>query len=564
MKQRLFFVFFSLMQCFYSFGMQLDVVRVGPANCTVFKMNNKALIYDCGYSSGNWISSGRFAYDKRILFSNIMRGIEEVGIVISHDDADHKNLLPAISEFLGEKRKFVINITNQDTLPVVDLCQLQMFFGSDFRVYPIIPDFRGDTRSITTNDKSLILKIAGVTGEGEGYSFLMTGDATKKTFDKIAVRQVISWDNPSIVDNAQYWKDSITNLFTDVVCFMPAHHGTDTENSLVWSDYVLRHSSFPVLTIISSDPSVRNQSPTLQTICSLNDMIVSNLQRTENYKKYFCVPHDIDCYYEAFSIVDDSLKFTEDNSLQVIKYPSLHGGFIVPMFVTSNSQSGIYTISLNHDLSMTLFDNTVQLYGMHHDADFTLLSGVCTAYMHYYSQKKLDSLGYHAALLQDNIEQELVAAKGENFGSYLETFIRNQTAIIRKTKILSYLSKVIPLLQDVIESTAAPLDDLQHFNRSNLYDIDKPFGREYLQFLFDSILKPEDVPPQDILSVLFAHYFQKDIDFSNSMLIDAAVSALRTQYPGVNDSNFGDFLTLIGVANERNPYQEFLYSRIVQ
>ena len=171
---------------------------------------------------------------------------------------------------------------------------------------------------------------------------------------------------------------------------MPAHHGTETEGSLAWSDHVLNDSKFPVLTVISSDPSVRNQSPTLQTISILNGAIVSNLQRTAIDKKYFCIPHDIDCYYEAFSIVDDSLKSAEDSNFQVIKYPSFHEGFIVPLFVTSNSQSGIYTISLNHDLSVTLFDNTVQVYGYNmHGVDHMLLSGVCTAYMHYICSKEI-------------------------------------------------------------------------------------------------------------------------------------------------------------------------------
>lgn len=537
MKQRLFFVFFSLIQCFYLFAMQLDVVKVGPANCTIFKMGNRALIYDCGYSTGKWMYHGNFTTEKSALFTNIMKNIEEVGIVISHDDVDHKNLLPAIDDFLGEKIKFKINITNQSDLPVDDLCKLQMFFGSNFRVYPIIPDFRSDTIRITTNDKSLILKIAGVTREGEGYSFLMTGDATKKTFDKITAGEVISWNNPSIEDNNKYWNAGITNLFTDVVCFMPAHHGADTEDSLIWSVNVLQNSIYPVLTIISSDPLVRNQSPTLQTICYLNDWIVSNLQKTENYKKYFCVPHDIDCYYEAFSIVDDSLKFAEDSDLRVIKYPSFHKGLIVPMFVTSNSQSGIYTISLNHDLSVTLFDNTVQLYGMRHDVDCRLLSGVCTAYMRCYAFKKQQE-AYH---LFDLLQKGVVTFIGDDFGN----FVANQKAVIKNTKILSYLTKIITLLDTVMKETANPFADIQD-------------GSE----LLDTV--PPQASPQQILFVLFNCYFRHSIELPNNMIVTAAVNSLRTQYQEMNDDNFCHFLTSIGVANEKEPYQEFLYSKIAQ
>jgi hypothetical protein len=111
--------------------MKLDVVKVGPANCTIFKSKNKALIYDCGYSTGQWIAGKQFTTAKKDLFTHIMRNIEEVGIVISHDDNDHKNLLPTLRLFLGEKLKFEINIMDQNNLPIENLCKLQMFLVQD-------------------------------------------------------------------------------------------------------------------------------------------------------------------------------------------------------------------------------------------------------------------------------------------------------------------------------------------------------------------------------------------------------------------------------------------------
>ena len=556
MKQRLFFAFFSLIQCVCSSGMQLNVVRVGPANCTVFKMNNRALIYDCGYSAGNWMSNGRFTYEKRTLFTNIMSGIEEVGIVISHDDKDHKNLLPAVGNFLGDKIKFIINIKDQDALPTGDLCNLQTFFDG-FYIFPIIPDFREDSGVITTNDKSLILKIVGVS-EGQGYSFLMTGDATEKTLGKILRRKVIFWDNPDLGDTDQYWRVCFENLFTDVISFMPAHHATDTEGSLVWSDCVLNQSNFPVLTIISSDPSVRNQSPTLDSIHFLNKAIVSNLQRTTQTHSYFCVPHDIDCYYEAFTIKDKSLKFEEDNSLQVIKYPSFYNGFVVPIFVTSNSQSGIYTVSLNPDLSVTFFDNAVQLYGCNmQGVNHELLSNVCTAYMHYYASNRLKEEQLLYNLLQHDV---IVSSEGEL--NDFSIFVERMPAIIKNAKVSSYLAQIIPLLNSVIEQTGVFFQNFQNFDVNDLPYIDMPFGNDYLRFLLDTIFT--NIIPQDSLLVLFNHYSEISVDFSSSKLIDAAVDLLRRQHPRVDSSSFPQFLESIGVANEKGAFQKFLYSKMVR
>ena len=92
------------------------------------------------------------------------------------------------------------------------------------------------------------------------------------------------------------------------------------------------------------------------------------------------------------------------------------------------------------------------------------------------------SLKHHAALLCDNIEQKLVAAKEENFERYLETFVCNQTAIIRKNKISSYLSKVIPILRTVVKETAKPFE-IFLLGKDKLPHIDMPFGSDYLHFI---------------------------------------------------------------------------------
>lgn len=488
MKQILFFIVFLLGQCFYSFGMQLSVVSVGPANCTIFKHGEKALIYDCGYSTDTWITHTRFTPAKKNIFTNIMEGITEVGIVISHDDADHKNLLPALRFFLKEKKgkpeieiQFEINIIDQRIVPKEELKKLEAFFDPDFRIYPLIPDFIGDNRCITTNDKSLILKIVntertsnkgGKRKKVEKKSFLMTGDATKKTLEQITIGKIL-WSNEDI-------KAELENLFTDVVCFMPAHHGTDTEDSLVWSTQVLEHSKFPVLTIISSDPSVRNHTPTLKTISFLNGVIVKNLITTDGAKKCFCVPHDINCYYEAFSIVDDSLQLSNDN--WVIPYPSFHDGFIVPLFVTSNSKSKIYTISLDPDFKVTLFDNKDQLYAMDDNTDFTLLSHACMAYMYSYSQKKLNLLNSDIAKLKDsNTEQELINKKRLSMTDYWDFFSNNQTKIIENIKTTSYLSKIVPLLENIKASTQESFDNFKGLDIKEFNNIS--FDSEFLNFL---------------------------------------------------------------------------------
>lgn len=378
----------SVLLCPSLFGADLSIFGVGQANFTILKSGDSVLVYDCGYTSGNWKDHEQFTTAKRGLLQNILKSVKRFGIVVSHNDTDHKNLVTALLKLFrnlkaengfadGDNPSAIINITTNSLSDADRFClfKLQNFMTPQgITLYPLIPNFC--SKSVSTNDRSLILKVTWNYGQ---YAFLMTGDATKETLSAIQSGNIQLYGDS---DNQQLLRTEAMNLFGNIVGFMPAHHGSDTEGSLAWSQAILGQSQFPVLTVISSDPNKSNHIPSLETVQLLSLWSFNNLTKCRS-GSWCCIPHVIDCYYQAVTITDKIL--AASSVPMVIKYPSVCNNHVLPIFVTSNLRSGLYRISLNGDV-VQLKDNEWLLYECNLPASkgtyYGLLPDICSFFMY--------------------------------------------------------------------------------------------------------------------------------------------------------------------------------------
>lgn len=62
---------FIFLHHFCATCVELSIAKVGQANCTVLKVNDMAIMYDCGYSSGKWTERDNLCYTKKEMFDKI-------------------------------------------------------------------------------------------------------------------------------------------------------------------------------------------------------------------------------------------------------------------------------------------------------------------------------------------------------------------------------------------------------------------------------------------------------------------------------------------------------------
>lgn len=238
-KVRLLFYFFLLANCSLTFSTEINFFDVGQGNCTVVHfLGGSPLLVDAGFSNaGNSLfeSSGRTCavpMDERVaekiktyLASS---GSVELNIVVSHGDKDHANLvndvienirtlIPSleVSVVLGgtkenykskdykgtilhpeyklkikEKRVYAEEVIS-GTKAFPGLCPL----GFKCNILAALALTGKDDK----NDNSIVLRI-----ESGAESVILTGDATKKTTDAIAV----SFPKTTILQASHHGADS--------------------------------------------------------------------------------------------------------------------------------------------------------------------------------------------------------------------------------------------------------------------------------------------------------------------------------------------------------------------
>jgi len=316
--------------------MELNIFFVGQANCTILWQNNKYIIYDCGSRLKNWKTENNLFNINVEVIEKMKECAEEIIIVVSHNDFDHYNLLSFIEETLikNEKTYTIINRkTNSEKDFKNNLNKLKTFFEG-YKINTLYPDvINGEKKE--ENYYSLILKITGTFEKKEKvkntYSFLLTGDSNKSALENIIYKHCIE-ENKKIINEAEDCIIKKTNeyikiieqkkkekekekekieekikeekekikkekkklkiiydkakkeLFKDVIFVMPAHHGSLINDSYEWT-LPLKYSIYPVLVIMSSDPSKYNRYPSIEMINRLITDVEKNLKRINNNYK---------------------------------------------------------------------------------------------------------------------------------------------------------------------------------------------------------------------------------------------------------------------------------------
>ncbi|OUM68895.1 hypothetical protein PIROE2DRAFT_3275 [Piromyces sp. E2] len=110
------------------------------------------------------------------------------------------------------------------------------------------------------------------------------------------------------------------------------------------SKYILEFSNYPVLIIISSDKNAKNKIPSYDIIKSLiSNMVIhiNYLKTNKYYKNCYCIPHTIGCSLSSTLNTKKIKCYTNFNCL------SFEDKYTMPIFVTSDTMSNGYIISLN-------------------------------------------------------------------------------------------------------------------------------------------------------------------------------------------------------------------------
>lgn len=370
---------------------------------------------------------------------------------MSHPDKDHCNLLNAVIKYLSNAgiETSIFDI-DPSSVKETELLRTQNFFERyGIYTFTLIPIF---SKSHSTNDRTIILKV--VICNNWNKSILFTGDATKKTYDSINAEQVILYgddNNKSIIVSLCH------NLFADVVCFMPAHHASATEGSLIWTENVLCNSKFPVLTVISSDPKTKNHIPTFTTVSNIVKMSSQNLLLRD--QDLFCVGHCVDCYSEDFSFINESMNDEVNvNVPNVIKYPACYVTenntvVIVPVFVTCNALHPYYSITIdqNNNNCVMLWDGSMLMYCWsmdYNNIDYGFWNSICRRYLKGLVVHYIDEM----RTLYNKIEPSKLFTQVYEVNEALRMFNNDKKKIINNLRILGYIDKFWLLSEAILSS----------------------------------------------------------------------------------------------------------------
>ncbi|MDR1366448.1 MAG: hypothetical protein LBJ13_00880 [Puniceicoccales bacterium] len=228
------------------FGFELNVFQVGQANFTICVVGQQALVFDCGSAKpGEWVDSKKkFKRAKETVIGNLLNGVTEVTIVISHNHIDHLNLAEALQKFC-EKHRETHQVFKGWEIVKKETGEEQSMFsnilGEDVNVIPLLPSSRERLSPTEPHDNNLVLKIALRAG---GPAILLTGDGSKNLLHSI---------NP--------------DLLCDIGVLILSHHGSNASDELVWFRTVkINNENRPVLYLISSDPKGKDHIPAYETI----------------------------------------------------------------------------------------------------------------------------------------------------------------------------------------------------------------------------------------------------------------------------------------------------------
>jgi len=109
--------------------MIFNVYYVGQANFTIIIKDIDALIYDCGVSKKtDWVDDYDFKPEIKTHFNEIFKKVQNVLIVISHTDNDHKNIIAELSLYFQKKGIKVETIMDGNEKTLKDQLEDKKYF----------------------------------------------------------------------------------------------------------------------------------------------------------------------------------------------------------------------------------------------------------------------------------------------------------------------------------------------------------------------------------------------------------------------------------------------------
>lgn len=338
--------------CCDAFCLECRFYNVGQGNLVVVKNGVHSLVIDCGNKLSFTKLKGTEKNNKENEFLKAIGDfIEEsrVSLVITHQHFDHYNYVQKLHSKLRngfdrnriliggrsasdkpteEQISGIIDESNfcevvenatitdkagkpiiRDTLPLI-LTRKFIFdwLGKEVEIELLLPK---TSAGVGEHEQNLVLKITYA-----GRSLLFPGDASGKLLDRI-----ITTDE-SVLNN--------------IDCMLLSHHGSNDSGELAWFTLATQKAhqeNSSLLTIVSSDPNGAHNLPW---------NIVKKLKCVFSDKDY-CTGHNIDIRGQSKGV---SEKFYTDNVENHIQ----------PLFVTCNSTTNYYKISISPGGTITLQD----------------------------------------------------------------------------------------------------------------------------------------------------------------------------------------------------------------
>jgi len=439
----------------------------------------------CGDKSSIWLKNKRFTTFTKLYLKNLLKKINNIYIIISHNHDDHSNLLNDLIKFLNKnKTKYVIINDRKDNDFDKNIKNLKNFFpGFETTLY-VSKYF-----SKNENRNSLVIKIKGIFENGESYSFLLTGDADSGTLNNIIK-----------LDSNKEKEETIKNVFEDVIFFCIPHHGSLSEGSYKWSEKILKYSRFPTIFLISSEPQGKDKIPKIDMIKKLIYDMANKLNKikNENYKHYYCIPHEIKCYLGPYKeSIDVKAIYSNFHFLSFKEY-------MIPLFITTNTVSYGYNITTNSN-SLVLKDNVINpynkeilipLYEYNIYKDFTSFQQKIEAYTYYLAN---DTLQYYESLKSEVNDSTFLDKDKYDYDDDVE--------IIDK---LNIYNKIIKINKDICDETK---------DKFNNYKQDKDSIRFFILMTLCLLKSIENVK-----QFIFVNY---ENDIANEESIEEIINDLK-------------------------------------
>lgn len=229
-------------------GIHIYFFDVGQGNCILLRNETNAILIDAG---------GSKSFDSiKESFERCLGTAKIVGIILTHPDKDHRNLINSIMEKHKKERFFLFSVVLKGRYLVTNRGKKEyspkILKSWQDKLNKLFPEgefkflkanwgkFPG--RRLTSNDTCLVFSF-----KYNKVKTLFTGDSTGKAFD----HYVGQYTGAGITND--YWKDN-RGIIDGTHIFVMPHHGSDQDGSWRWTLNVTKENPNLLATIINVDP----------------------------------------------------------------------------------------------------------------------------------------------------------------------------------------------------------------------------------------------------------------------------------------------------------------------